>query len=351
MAGTPPQLPFHAVDLVLEGGGVRGPAHVGAIQALMDLGITEFPRICGTSAGSLVGSLVAAGWKPQELRALMDATDFRDFTANTLLSGIPVVGGLLSILFRHGEHTTNRLEAFMAEHLAARGVRTYRDLPLLADPGADPVLQDRRVRFIAIVADLTRHRQVRVPWDLHEMGIDAMGYSVARSVNISSSYPPYYVPVYERDLASGQTSELVDGGITGGLQVGVFDRTDGLPPRWPTLNLSLAHHVLPSEKVNTARDIPTWVGNIIGTATEGRDLDLADDRYNRVIWLNADFVDPADYTIGRDVKERLYQAGYDAVMAWAKTFDWQHYVAAAARFRVPPPAAAAPQSQRAPRTL
>ena len=52
-AGTP-------VDLVLEGGGVKGIGLVGAISVLEGSGYT-FPRVAGTSAGAIVGALVAAG--------------------------------------------------------------------------------------------------------------------------------------------------------------------------------------------------------------------------------------------------------------------------------------------------
>ena len=46
-------------DLVLEGGGVKGIALVGAISVLRERGY-EFRRVAGISAGAIVGSLVAA---------------------------------------------------------------------------------------------------------------------------------------------------------------------------------------------------------------------------------------------------------------------------------------------------
>ena len=47
-------------DLVLEGGGVKGLALVGAIEVLEEHGY-RFRRIAGTSAGAIVGALVAGG--------------------------------------------------------------------------------------------------------------------------------------------------------------------------------------------------------------------------------------------------------------------------------------------------
>ena len=48
------------LGLVLSGGGVRGVAHLGAIKVLQECGI-EPTVVSGTSAGSLVGALYAAG--------------------------------------------------------------------------------------------------------------------------------------------------------------------------------------------------------------------------------------------------------------------------------------------------
>jgi NTE family protein len=46
-------------DLVLAGGGVKGIGHAGAVAKLREAGY-EFPRVAGTSAGAIVGAMVAA---------------------------------------------------------------------------------------------------------------------------------------------------------------------------------------------------------------------------------------------------------------------------------------------------
>ena len=61
MAATTGQPPgFSKADCVLEGGGVRGIAPVGALFGFEQRGI-GWQRIAGVSAGAIVGSLVAAG--------------------------------------------------------------------------------------------------------------------------------------------------------------------------------------------------------------------------------------------------------------------------------------------------
>lgn len=54
------------IGLALSGGGARGVAHIGVIQALEELGL-KFCEISGTSAGSIVGALYAHGYSPKEI--------------------------------------------------------------------------------------------------------------------------------------------------------------------------------------------------------------------------------------------------------------------------------------------
>ena len=71
-----------SVALVLGGGGAKGFAHVGVIQALEENGITP-TIVVGTSVGSLVGSLYASGATPTTLEQLALTTSddaLMDFT-------------------------------------------------------------------------------------------------------------------------------------------------------------------------------------------------------------------------------------------------------------------------------
>ncbi len=72
-----------AVNLALGGGGVRGVAHLGVIQCLLDHDY-EINGIAGTSAGGLFGAAIAAGNQPREIAAAVD----RFFSETSFRSGI-----------------------------------------------------------------------------------------------------------------------------------------------------------------------------------------------------------------------------------------------------------------------
>lgn len=67
--------------LALSGGGVRGFAHLGVLQALDELGI-RISAISGVSAGAIIGSLYAAGHKPKDIFELVKGYNY--FTLSSL---------------------------------------------------------------------------------------------------------------------------------------------------------------------------------------------------------------------------------------------------------------------------
>ena len=69
------------IGLALSGGGARGIAHIGVIEVLEENGI-RVERIAGTSMGSIVGGLYAAGYSPKTLANIFEATEWSDSFSN-----------------------------------------------------------------------------------------------------------------------------------------------------------------------------------------------------------------------------------------------------------------------------
>ncbi len=73
---------FKKVGLVLSGGGFKGVAHIGAIQAIEEAGIQP-EYISGTSAGALVGALYAGKYSTEEIKNLFTKTPLLKFNRFT----------------------------------------------------------------------------------------------------------------------------------------------------------------------------------------------------------------------------------------------------------------------------
>ena len=97
----------HQLGFVLSGGGARGFAHLGAIKALREIGLTP-DCISGTSAGAFAGSLIADGYSPEEVISFFDNRVFKEFAKLML----PRSGIFSSVPFYHFLHKYLRAKSF-----------------------------------------------------------------------------------------------------------------------------------------------------------------------------------------------------------------------------------------------
>ena len=72
-----------SIGLVLSGGGAKGIAHIGVIQALEDNDI-PIDYVTGTSMGAIIGGLYAAGYTPQEMLGLIKSDGFANWSTGRL---------------------------------------------------------------------------------------------------------------------------------------------------------------------------------------------------------------------------------------------------------------------------
>ncbi|SNB47614.1 patatin-like phospholipase family protein [Geobacter sp. DSM 9736] len=84
-----------SISLVLEGGGMRFPAFVGALRAIEEKGLFV-RKIIGSGSGSLIGSLYAAGLPLEDIRR--EAVEFnveslKDFSVKNLRRGKGLYSG------------------------------------------------------------------------------------------------------------------------------------------------------------------------------------------------------------------------------------------------------------------
>ena len=64
------------VGLVLSGGGAKGLYHIGVLQALEENNVA-IDYVAGTSMGSIIAGLYAAGYTPEQMRVLAESGDLQ----------------------------------------------------------------------------------------------------------------------------------------------------------------------------------------------------------------------------------------------------------------------------------
>ena len=111
------------MDLVLQGGGVKGIGLVGAVNTLCEVSYPNVQRVAGTSAGAIVASLIAAGMPSAQMEAAMRGLDYAQFEDGGLLPHLGLAGKSLELLLHSGIYKTDFMHGWITDQLAACNVR------------------------------------------------------------------------------------------------------------------------------------------------------------------------------------------------------------------------------------
>ncbi len=309
-------------DLVLEGGGVRGIGLVGAIEVLEERGL-EVQRVAGTSAGAVVGSLLAAGMPTAQMVEVMRQVDYRRFADESGLDHLGTLGRALHLVAKEGIYKGRYLEQWLSGLLEPLGVRTFEDLRY-DDPGASPA-PGPASRLVVTASDVTRGRLLLLPWDYSRFALPAATQSVVSAVRASSSIPLFYEPVTLKDESgTGEPSVLLDGGLLSNYPITVFDRSDGRPGRWPTIGIKLSARETPQQVETDVHNTFELAKAVLSTLVNFYDRLHLDDPavVARTIFVDAGSVSAVDFGIDAAAREALYQSGREAAHKFLSTWSW-----------------------------
>jgi predicted acylesterase/phospholipase RssA len=204
---------------VFQGGGCRAAGFAGAYAAAHKLGV-RFSAVAGTSAGSIVASLLAAGSEPTYLLQKVRALDFesllvppsrRLFLGKSwfwLLRCIPYKRKLLGRIARAGK---------WGGLYSSEGIETWIEAclqELLGKRNRPVQFQDLITPLHVVAGDLATMKP-RV-WSCEATPAE----SVAHAVRSSCTIPLFFQPVEEGSML------LVDGGLVSNLPFFVFSMPD-----------------------------------------------------------------------------------------------------------------------------
>jgi NTE family protein len=300
-------------DLVLEGGGVKGIGLVGAAQVLGEAGY-GFRRIAGTSAGAIVGSLLASGTPMDELVELMQTLDYTKFRDENFIDHFGLPGKALSLLFFRGIYKGDYLHRWLSNQLADRGINTFADLKL-KEPWAQKLPLEQRYKLVVIASDVTQGRMIRFPWDYKKYyGLDPDSQPVADAVRASMSIPFFYKPFKLKRRS------LVDGGMLSNFPIDLFDNTGD----WPTFGLKLSARENALTHFNPTTNAFSFAGAILSTLTSAHDQMHIDNplTQKRTVFIDTFGIKATDFGITPDQQHKLYQSGLTQAKDFINTWDF-----------------------------
>ncbi|GAC1567200.1 MAG: patatin-like phospholipase family protein [Ktedonobacteraceae bacterium] len=326
--GENPQSPANnaqlQADVVLEGGGVRGIGHVGALSIAEEKGY-RWVNIAGTSAGAFVAAMLAAGYSASEMYGIMkNEINFARFAQDPGLDGLFPIEAL-HMLQRGGIHTGNFIETFIKQKLSAKGIARFGDLVLRKQ---EPKNSNFRYRLTVIASDISSGFMLRLPQDMVLYGLDPDELDIAQAVRMSASIPFFFMPIQQK--RQGRSCLIVDGGLLSNFPVYLFDVSG--EPRHPTFGLRLVDAPPTIEypwPANSTDNVLQISQALLNTMLRAHDrLYMDDHTYVRTIAVPVDGISGTKFNLSSDEVDKLYQNGRNAAEQFLSSWDFEAYKAA-----------------------
>ena len=270
------------VGIALAGGGIRGIAHAGVLKALEDNNI-EIEAIGGTSAGSIVATLYAMGYKPYYIYTL-----FKRYAQEIInIGNASLLNGFNNLLKNKkvgisGLNDGTMLEKMFNELALRKKVRTVGDI---------------KMPLVISTVDIAESKEYLITNcaprdDFKDNLITEIG--IGKAVRASSSFPAFFCPCeYKKHI-------FMDGGV--------LDNT----PVWPLKQIydkkviAVNFESDPVEENCDVMDIIMKTLDIMGNKISEKSLEQSD----LILTVPTDRAGLFDI----DKLDKCYKFGYDTVV-------------------------------------
>ena len=297
-------------NAVFEGGGVRGIGIIGALSYMESIGY-EWNYTAGTSVGSIVAALIAAGYSAKEMKKIMIETDYTKFLDHDMIQGIPLLGKLIGVFKENAVYSGDYFESWLNAILKKRNINTFKDLSC-----------DTGYRLKVIAADITKKSMLTLPDDLPSYGIDPDSFPVASAVRMSMSLPFYFKPVKLKH--KGGISFIVDGGICCNFPITIFDTPE--IQKIPTFGFKFKFEDI-SNTSKGKTDTFSFLCDIASTMSGNNDnVYMLEENMARTIFIPTVGVEATQFDITKEKALELFRSGYRSSHDFIKTWNYEDYI-------------------------
>ena len=288
------------IDAVFSGGGVKAYAFVGAYRVLEKKGYS-MERLAGTSAGAIFASLIAAGYTSREVAGLLDRLDTEKLLDPSCCSRFPIMKWLM-FYFQKGLYKGNKLEAWVQQVLANKGIYTFGDLP--------------KDKLKIVVSDISLGRLVVLPDDLERIyHMDPSRFSVAAAVRMSAGFPYFFMPK-EMRRTKHQKSYIVDGGLLSNFPLWIF-RGKEMDTR-PVLGVTLREDVEHGDPFPIKNGIDMLHALFLTMQRAHDTRYIQKSKEKNVIFIPVKEVAATDVHLSEEKKEALIELGTEKANSFLK---------------------------------
>lgn len=185
------------LGLALSGGGIKGAAHIGVLKAFEEEKI-KIDYISGTSSGSIVATLYAVGYKPDEIYSI-----FKNYCKQITYVSMKNIAKLIyGLIFKNqiliqGLNDGRKIEKLMKQFCAEKQIRNINEIKIPLIIPSVSLHNGKKYVFSSL--------ENRSSYDDGKEYINNI--EIEKAVRASCSYPGVFEP-----LKYG-TDEMIDGGI------------------------------------------------------------------------------------------------------------------------------------------
>lgn len=286
---------FNSCKGVFQGGGCKAIAYIGAYKRAYERGVF-FSELAGTSAGSIIAALIAAGAKPEKIYDIVKKTDFsllvesvgrlkkwKAFCLKPILKRLPD-----SIRKNISEESINRFGVFNSGKIEEFVENCLYEITGKRNLKFNEIVPDLNI----VCADLQSHG-IKI-WNKHKTPEE----TIAKAVSASCSIPIFFTPTENR---------YVDGGILSNLPNYLFSKE----PHYNRI-LCFRNH---SDNNSTLKSFGDYISSLIDTVVSGA-IDIqqqfAQESYN--VTIDTGNINATDFNkIDDNVIDNLVLAGAEAM--------------------------------------
>lgn len=185
------------LGICLSGGGVKGAAHIGVLKAFEEEGVT-FDYLSGTSSGSIVATLAAVGYHPEEIYKL-----FKQYCKKIKYVELnKIVKGITGLIFERkiaidGLNSGEQIKEIIEEACYKKGIKNIKEIKKnLIIPSVD-LYNGKVYIFSSKINRSTYSNELEYVYDI----------PIGTAVQASCSYPGIFSPCQYKK------TKLIDGGI------------------------------------------------------------------------------------------------------------------------------------------
>jgi NTE family protein len=366
------------VDVVIEGGGVKGVAALGALYALEECGL-RFRKIAGTSAGAFNAAFLACVGRSAaehrtrllldtlaninflrfadggddaqavvKLLTLPDSESALETFLNRAKTTVAILRNLNEVILRLGLNPGGRLKAFLCQELeklrgepftvGALKQKWRRDALLI---NGEYLEQD----FQVVASDISRRRKAIFPMDLDKYVRDPNAVLIGDLVRASASIPVFFSPFRLGDFSTPRDNlkaprwiSFVDGVIVSNFPLSIFDVSDfARPPACPTFGLTVDDFSAEEQESGVIDNLIKLGLAIFQTASQHGDktyMDANPHNASRLIHISnrieresgEHFVSPIDFSLSDSDKIQLFHNGVRAALDKLRVWNFHEYI-------------------------